>query len=43
VKTSAYTTTTLVIGQLSVQLRFEVLDESISTILGMPFLETTNP
>lgn len=43
VTTRAYTTCVVQLGPLFVNLRFEILEADVSTILGMPFLETCNP
>jgi hypothetical protein len=43
VSTTAYTVGVVKLGDLWLEMRFEVLDENISTIFGMPFLEATNP
>lgn len=43
ITTTAYTTCIVQLGELYLPLRFEILEADISTILGMPFLEATNP
>ena len=43
IETTAHTTTVIRLGELYVELRFEILDAEVATILGMPFLESANP
>lgn len=43
VTTSAYTTAVVRLGELWMEMRFEILDAEVATIFGMPFLELANP
>ena len=43
VHTTAHCIAEVQVGSLYLQQRFEVLTEGVATILGMPFLECTNP
>ena len=43
INTNSYTTTDVTLGEVSVHLRFEILDADVAIILGMPFLEACNP
>lgn len=43
VQTTAHCIAEIQVGDLYLQQRFEILNEEVATILGMPFLECTNP
>jgi hypothetical protein len=43
VTTCAYTTCEVKLGEVYVNLRFEILNADVAVILGMPFLEACNP
>ncbi len=43
VQTNSYAITEVRLGELTVTLRFELLTEDVTIILGMPFLEVANP
>ncbi len=42
-KTTAHIIADVSLGELSTQLRFEILTEDVAVILGIPFLEVANP
>ncbi len=43
VTTASHTTTAVHLNSLIIELRFELLNAEVTTILGMPFLEAANP
>lgn len=43
VRTTAFCVADVDLGDLQLSLRFEILDENVSIIFGMPFLEAANP
>lgn len=43
VDTTAHAIAVVKLGELWLEMRFEILDADVATIFGMPFLEIANP